>query len=349
MKTKIFLSALVLALVLIVGCSEQSNIISSSQGILQTVWADQICVTLFAGQTIDAGQVCVDVEGSEGNEQLVVTYTTTDGWELTEAHLWVDKSLGTMPQTRKGNPQVGLFPYQSGDITGATTYTFSFPLSIWGTENNSDPLYNLCGMTLYLSAHAALRNGDQIETGWGDGARMVLLGRGNWATYFAIILNCTLLPNFVTCEFSYAYDNTLDRATCFLDINLDGGFFNWGWTNGPLPFGDYSFIIYAGAGDCLLSNGTPVGIVTVNYVESTSTATVTYTMNPTYFLDETHLYVGSEILPRDLVTNEFTIAPGRFPHNNYDLEGATSDTYTVTGLTGDIYVVAHAVVCGTIP
>ncbi|MGA1824192.1 MAG: hypothetical protein ACMUIP_05955 [bacterium] len=82
------------------------------------------CQALLAGQTIDAGLVCVEVVGTD----LVVTYDTANGWELVETHLWVGDSLADMPQTKQGNPKIGNFPYNSGDITGATSYNVSISL-----------------------------------------------------------------------------------------------------------------------------------------------------------------------------------------------------------------------------
>ena len=83
-------------------------------------------VDLIAGQNIIAGSVSVSVNGND----LEITYNTIDGWELVETHLWVGESRTEMPQTRKGNPKIGNFPYQSGDITGATTYSFSIPYTV---------------------------------------------------------------------------------------------------------------------------------------------------------------------------------------------------------------------------
>lgn len=91
-------------------------------------WAQDACVngnsswTLFAGQAIDSGTVSAEVVGSN----LEVLYTTTNGWELTEAHLWVGSTKADMPQTRKGSPIPGRFPYNSGDITGVTSHTLAF-------------------------------------------------------------------------------------------------------------------------------------------------------------------------------------------------------------------------------
>ena len=65
-----------------------------------------------------------------------------------------------------------------------------------------------------------------------------------------------------------------------------------------------------------------------------------------FTLAETDLYVGSEQLARD-VNGNFTVAPGQYPTIHDSLNGAVTDNYTVTDLSGAIYVVAHAVV--TIP
>jgi hypothetical protein len=299
------------------------------------------CSDLLAGQFTDAGDVCATVEG----DNLVITYTTADGWELTEAHLWVGEHLADMPQTRKGNPKIGNFPYNSGDITGATMHQFSVPLSAFGltgAETTCDDL------SLIVAAHAALRkdNGDgtfQTETGWGDGDRFV--DRGSWATYSGITLKCLedVNPGGNT-ETAFAFGGA--DAACFLGVDEDGdgrGDFNrWGWTNGQLSAGSYTFDIYAGAGQCDLTKGTLVGTLTVDY--DGSTATVTYSINGPYFLAETHLYVGNEILARN-GNGDFTVAPGQYP-TIHDPASGTKDEYTISGLSGDIYVVAHATVGG---
>ena len=53
----------------------------------------------------------------------------------------------------------------------------------------------------------------------------------------------------------------------------------------------------------------------------------------------TQLYVGSEILPRK--RGAFTVAPGQYPYKHPGID-ATTDTYTVRRLSGNIYVIAHA-------
>jgi hypothetical protein len=301
------------------------------------------CSNLMAGQYTDAGDVCVTVDG----DNVVVTYTTTGGWELEEAHLWIGEHLSDMPQTRKGNPKIGNFPYNSGDITGATSHQFSIPLSEWGLSASQTVCQDL---SLNVAAHAALRkdNGDgsyQTETGWGDGTPLV--DRGSWASAFSVTLKCMEdVTSGGGTETAFAFGGS--AATCFLDIDEDGDgrrdFSRWGWSNGPIAEGTYSYGIYAGAGQCDWENkGTHVGTLTVVY--SGGSANVTFDIDAPYYLTETHLYVGSDILARN-VNGDFTVAPGQYPTIHDPVASGSSDSYTVGGLGGSVYVVAHATVGG---
>jgi len=306
--------------------------------------AGAYCTDLLAGQTTDAGDVCVSVDGSSLN----VTYSTTDGWELTEAHLFVGESQEDMPQTRKGNPKIGNFPYNSGDITGATTHTFSVDL----TQLGFDASLTACEVRdLFLAAHGAVRKdkGDgtyQTETGWGNGTPLV--DRGSWATGFYVSIGCTGDdPKEGDTETAFAFGGAA-LATCFIGADFDGdgtddGFNRWGWSNGALGEGDYSFDVYAGAGKCDLAKGTLVGTFSLSYASGTATAT--FDVVAPYYLTETHLYVGAEPLARD-VNGDYTVAPGQYPTIHGDLDNVSTDTYTITGLSGSVYVVAHATVGG---
>jgi hypothetical protein len=113
-----------------------------------------------------------------------------------------------------------------------------------------------------------------------------------------------------------------------------------GWSNGPLSAGNYTFYIYAGAAQCNLSKGKKVGTLTVNY--NGSKATITYNMYAGNTMTETHLYVGNDKLPKK--NGQYTVSPGQYPYS-HTLNNATTDQYVITGLSGKIYVVAHAVVC----
>lgn len=308
--------------------------------------------TLFAGQTIDIGTVTMEVVG----DNLVITYQTQQGWEFQETHLWVGKHMADMPQTRKGSPKIGNFPYQSGDITGASVHTESISLNTLGFSCPS------ADQEFFVAAHAAVQMVDssgnviQTETAWSEGDRYV--ERGMWGTYSTMWLTCDCGspegPSGGDCETAFAYAGGTnvtgdDITNSFLDIdeNADGlGDFNrWGWSNGAIGAGTYYWDIYAGAGQSDISKGTFVGILTVEY--DGETATVFFDMDPDspYYMDENHLYVGNEILARD-VNGLFTVAPGQYPTIHNELNGATSDSYIIEGLSGSVYVVAHATVCG---
>lgn len=172
----------------------------------------------------------------------------------------------------------------------------------------------------------------QEETAWGAGQGFE---GSNWAMYFEYAIQCED-GGGGSCETAFAYGG--DDNDCFQNF----GFSRWGWSNGPLAAqsSSYSFPIYAGAGQCVISNGTLVGTLTINY--DGATATITYNMDTGYTMDETHLFVGDYRFP--LKNSVPTVAPGQYP-DQHNLSDATSDTYTVNGLSGDIYVIAHAVVC----
>lgn len=136
-----------------------------------------------------------------------------------------------------------------------------------------------------------------------------------------------------------------ENALCFID-DTDNNFNRWGWTNGPLSEGSYTFEIWAGAGQCDTSKGTLAGVVEVNYTNGT--AEVKYITNGDHVLQETHLYVGNDLYPlqkRGRDNYVPTVAPGQFPYKHGDLENATMDSYTVEGLSEDIYIIAHGVIC----
>jgi len=141
-------------------------------------------------------------------------------------------------------------------------------------------------------------------------------------------------------ETAFAYDATL--GTCFLD--MDPGFNRWGWSIGPLVAGEYEFPIYAAAGQCDTSKGMLVGQLLVSY--SGGTATVTYDMDSCRTLTETHLYVGSVPVPTG-PNGEYTVAPGQYGniHDGEEAPNAESDQYVINGLSGEIYLIAHAIVC----
>jgi hypothetical protein len=348
---------LILAVLTMHSCKKDVNNLSDLQTdavnkvVVGTASSTSSSQILYAGQTINAGTVSyddIDTDNNGVDDALKVTYTTTNGWELTGVHFFVGASISEMPVNKSGNPQIGLFPYKSGDITGATTYSIVVPFT---TLNFSCPGPD----DYFVAAHAAVRkplSGGtfQTETGWGDGQRLVQ--RGNWAMYNVIYISCDQAPPpppSSASETAFAFDG--DQAGCFrnYDLFIDNPN-RWGWTNGTYGNGTYTWNIYAGAGQCDITKGTKVGVLTMVY--SGTTATVTYSLSGTnpqtglpYSLKEVHLYVGTEEFPRDK-QGDYTIAPGQYPKKASGLSGQTT-SFTVTGLSGgNVYVIAHAVVDG---
>jgi len=137
-------------------------------------------VMLVAGQTIDAGTVTV----SNDDTYIYVTYTTTNGWVLTQTHLYVG-DCALIPVNNPGNPIPGQFPYASAH-NSVTTYTYQIPISRIPMEE--------CGC---IAAHAVVKkynSANQVvdsQTGWGNGVRINLSG-GNWGMKFDFC-SCTPL------------------------------------------------------------------------------------------------------------------------------------------------------------
>ena len=134
---------------------------------------------LVAGQTINAGTVTV----TNDDAFIYVTYTTANGWMLTQTHLYVG-ACALIPVNGPGNPMPGQFPY-SGTHNNITTYTYQVPISQIPAGG--------CGC---IAAHAVvvkLNSSGQVinqQTGWGQGIRINPNG-GNWGMKFEY---CSCIP-----------------------------------------------------------------------------------------------------------------------------------------------------------
>ena len=128
-------------------------------------------VTLFAGQTIDAGTVTVRNDASF----IYVTYTTANGYVLTQTHLYVG-ACALIPVNKPGNPIPGQFPYITSH-TNITSYTYQIPISAMPTGG--------CGC---IAAHAVVVKLDAAgtivdqQTAWGNGT--VINPDGQWGMRF---------------------------------------------------------------------------------------------------------------------------------------------------------------------
>jgi hypothetical protein len=207
------------------------------------------------------------------------------------------------------------------------TYTFGdVQWAIWELIDD-----NNCALCAYLGddwsttkgqeiVNAAIASGEGFEPEAGGVIAIVLIPTNNrQSVIIPIPVKCEEEPS---CETAFARGT--DGNTCF----LDSGFSRWGWTIGPLSDGtEESYNIYAGAGQCDIDKGELVGTVDVSYVAGS--VSVVYNIDPAYTVSETHTYAGSTMFP--LKDGEPTVAPGQY--------------YIEDNLSGDIYVIAHAVVC----
>jgi hypothetical protein len=153
-------------------------------------------VAFCAGQTEDIGTVAV----TNDDLNLYVTFTSRDGWYLDETHVAVGMDLADIPQTKKGNPIPGRFPYACDDLEPLqTTCTVTIPLDEYGW----------CADTaIVVAAHAAV-----VEVA-GDGCDQLTF----WATEVGPYMQGTLKD-----ESPVALDRSDPTAALFAPDWIEGG------------------------------------------------------------------------------------------------------------------------------
>ena len=135
----------------------------TENGVLEDT--DEHCktVNLIAGQNHIAGTVTVDVDG----DNLIITYTTNDDWELDATHLSITNcEEGSFPSTNSGNPKIGKFEYSSLHDTGVNQVIYTIPVD--------DVTETFC-----FAAHAEV-SGETGETAWAEGSDF---GGNSWAMF----------------------------------------------------------------------------------------------------------------------------------------------------------------------
>jgi hypothetical protein len=151
------------------------------------------CQTLWAKQTIPVGSVCVDAD-QKNPDQLIVAYTTMDGWKLEEAHLWIGRNVSLLPMQNKTTDEpdgtrhiqqdprnniksphqesvdLSQFPFQKDDLSGKHAhYGFIVKLHQLGFACPEPK-----GTVFHAEAHAtvtarpSLRNGNvaTLQSAW---------------------------------------------------------------------------------------------------------------------------------------------------------------------------------------
>jgi len=318
--------------------------------LLTATSATAVCGTtswsLTAGQTMNVGSVTVSNDTTNVYIRYALDNPGYPDATLGTLHVWVGNDLLNLPANSQGIPVPGQFCSAAGgacvDATGLKEYTFTIPLADLGIVDTNA----LCGLTLYVFAHAEVdTNGDAEgggETAWGGDTA----GTGNRWYFFGEYTVCCdpVEPPVCLNETAFAKGDhvwTTDKRSNpekLPSLNLTKN--RWGWAINLTTTGITTYDIYAGAGLNKVSNGIKVGTLTVNWTGIEET--VTYTLFPGYLLEEVHLYAGD--------TPSTTTAPGQFglPIEGYDAGGATTMTYYGIPLfdtDGDgVWLVAHAVV-----
>jgi hypothetical protein len=128
--------------------------------------ADLIAGGGNARSAVTVGRVRVIT--ADGHSFSLIYEITEPGWCLSEAHAHVAASLDQIPQTKTGNPKVGLFDY-SQEGTGCQKSATFGPIAFGGV-----------GGPFVVAAHAVVQTdgAERSETAWGAG---VPFPGANWA------------------------------------------------------------------------------------------------------------------------------------------------------------------------
>jgi hypothetical protein len=185
--------------------------------------------TIYAGQYMEVGKVYVWHD--EDLETLYVKYMITDeDWMISETHLAYGDELNDIPQTKKGNPIPGQFPYKTEHDPWVSHYLYE--IDITGEFE--------CEDMIYIAAHSVVHKdlGDeryQTETGWTGEHEFD--GR-NWAVYFKYTFECDdeeepETPIIGVSSFGYedlpfeGYQNTqndFDYNDFVVDVEVNAGY-----------------------------------------------------------------------------------------------------------------------------
>jgi len=148
--------ALIFGLVL-TGCSLLSNVgqvpTTGESGFTYSTKEGSSSFPLYAGQDMLVGNVLV----WNDDEELCVKYqlnadVVAEGWLLYETHLAVEEKLKDIPQTKKGNPKPGKFPYGNDELGGVEE---DGPYCIPFGEEEGE-LDVECDELVYIAAHAVV-------------------------------------------------------------------------------------------------------------------------------------------------------------------------------------------------
>lgn len=146
---------------------------------------------------------------------------------------------------------------------------------------------------------------------------------------------------------AFARKTYLPMVHCFLSDPLLSKyeFEQWGWTNGALG-PEETFIstyeLWTNTDGCDITGATKVGEIKLHYFNGSAKADIT--LIDGFTMSEARMYIGNDILPE--AGGEYTVDPADYPYVHAGLGGASTDTFTVNGLSGNIYIIGYVVLGG---
>jgi hypothetical protein len=184
---------------------------------------------------------------------------------------------------------------------------------------------------------------------WSTGETTSSIGNLIPGTYNLVVIDSeecesacdVVIDRCITCD--QICGTTFARLDGFEHCFDEYGYSQWGWTNGILGQGSYTFDLYSEALLCDLSNGDLVGELLVDF--GNDTVIVTYNLFGSYTMSLSNLYIGCVDIPTN--NGAQTVSPSQYPYQQFH-DHVTSYTYVidVSQLPCEgIYVIAHAETC----
>ena len=172
--------------------------------------------TLWAGQHDSAGYVTY---GIDEDANFYATFTTVDGWEMSETHLFAGDK-GDMPVNKPGNPKIGKFPYKDSFNPPVTEVTYTIELI-------QLPQAEVDGFV--AAAHAVVQGPNGQETAWGFGDYSFTDKGWGWYTTYWYQQDQNLFTILYSMEYVdgklllFEYDATNNRLNTTYEEVIDLG------------------------------------------------------------------------------------------------------------------------------
>ena len=252
-----------------------------------------------------------------------MTYSLKGDWEVGSTHLFVG-SKNHLPVNNGGNPMLGNFPYKNPGDAGLKNITYRIPLT------DIFPDVKNC---VIVMAHIEASGPSGNVSAWGDGK--ALIGASGASLFSFCIDPC----NGRNLQNAFVFDKKL--SVCFQDLSLRGNKFQIerpGYTT--LLKSETKFSLYSNVYECDQRLMVVVGTVTVK--QGSSSAAISYLLNPGWYLREANVYLGPDPLPGNKISD---VNPDNYPYRFEFEKPLTRYSFKVN--TSDFkssYMIAHAVV-----